>query len=102
VPTGVWLIRSRIESLRLEDHLCDLVTRLEPSADAVAQVAAEVEHAEVFCVWMTDSVLGAGRRCPRGASGASPGWASHSPSTSTSSATTGSERAIVTPFIEGF
>jgi hypothetical protein len=55
-----WLVGSRIESLRLEDHVRDLVGILDPAAEAVRALADRVEVAEVLCLWITDYSAGAG------------------------------------------
>jgi hypothetical protein len=64
--TGVWLLGTDEAGIApaLDAHLRALLDVIEPVSDEVVRIAAEVERAEVFCLWMTDYDAGAGPVIP--------------------------------------
>ena len=64
--TGVWLLGTDEAGIApaLDAHLRALLEVIEPVAEEVRGIAARVERAEVFCLWMTDYDAGAGPVVP--------------------------------------
>lgn len=64
--TGVWLLGTDEGGTApaLDAHLRALLAVIEPVSDHVRDIAARVERAEVFCLWMTDYDAGAGPVVP--------------------------------------
>lgn len=64
--TGVWLLGTDPGGPppALDAHLRALLEIVEPAADALRSLVAEVERAEVFCTWRTAAAGGAGPVIP--------------------------------------
>ena len=61
-PTGVWLLRSRIDSTLLERHFESILERVEERHEALRQLAFQRQlQIEIICLWVGNMALAA--RC---------------------------------------